>query len=151
MKKIKLLAIAVFVVILFTGCGSKTETLTCTNTQEASGVSMDQKIVMTFKNNKVSNLEMTVDSEAANDTIKDNWDIFATALDKQYPSKDKDGIKVSTTNNKDKHVYQISIKIDLTKADKKSLAEYDLEDIAGNKSSLDDVKKAAKDSGFTCK
>ncbi len=151
MKKMKVLAIAVFTVVLFTGCGSKTETLTCTNTQEASGVSMEQKIVMTFTNKKVSDLEMTVDSKAVNNTIKDNWDVFANALDKQYPSKDKDGIKVTTKNDKDKHVYQISIKIDLNKADKKSLEEYDLEDIAGNKSKIEDVKKAAKDSGFTCK
>ena len=41
MKNLKILMAVLFCGILLTGCG-KTETLTCTNTQSASGVKMDQ-------------------------------------------------------------------------------------------------------------
>jgi len=150
MKNGKIL-VAIFAVgVLLTGCGKK-ETLTCTNTQTASGVKMNQEVVIDFNGKTVENIKMTVDSEATTDIIKKNWDVFASTLDKQYKEKDANGIKVTTTNNKDKYTYKIAIEIDLAKADKKSLAEYNLSSIANAKGKLSDVKKSAEDSGFTCK
>ena len=94
---------------------------------------------------------MTVDSKATTDVIKENWDVFASTLDKQYKKKDSDGIKVETTNNKDKYSYKIDIEIDLDKANKDSLAEYNLSSIANAKGSKKEVKESAENSGFTCK
>ena len=137
MKNVKILLAVVAVGVFLTGCGKK-ETLTCTNTQTASGVSMDQKVEVTFNGKDV-------------EYIKKNWSVFASTLDKQYPNEDKNGIKVTTKNNKDKYTYDISIEIDLNKADKKSLSKYNLGDIANAKGSLKEVKESAEKSGFTCK
>ncbi len=150
MKKAKAL-IAIFCGgLLITGCG-KAETLTCTNTQTASGVSMDQTVTIDFNGKKVNNIKMTVDSKATTDIIKKNWDVFASTLDKQYKSKDADGIKVTTKNDKDNYSYKIDIDIDLNKAKKDSLAEYNLGSIAGAKGTKKEVKESAEKSGFTCK
>jgi len=150
MKNLKILMAVLFCGILLTGCG-KEETLTCTNTQSASGVKMDQEVSITFNGKKVKNIKMTVDSKATTDVIKENWDVFASTLDKQYKKKDSDGIKVETTNNKDKYSYVIDIEIDLDKANKDSLAEYNLSSIANAKGSKKEVKESAEKSGFTCK
>ncbi len=150
MKNVKILLAVVAVGVFLTGCGKK-ETLTCTNTQTASGVSMDQKVEVTFNGKDVEYIKMNVDSKATTDVIKKNWSVFASTLDKQYPNEDKNGIKVTTKNNKDKYTYDISIEIDLNKADKKSLSKYNLGDIANAKGSLKEVKESAEKSGFTCK
>lgn len=150
MKNAKIL-IAIFAVgILVTGCGKK-ETLTCTTTQTTSGVKMNQEVVIDFNGKTVENIKMTVDSVATNDLIKKSWDVFASTLDKQYQKKDTKGIKVETKNDKDNYTYKIAIDIDLKKADKKSLAEYNLSSIANAKGKISDVKKSAENSGFTCK
>ena len=150
MKKWKVLMAVFCGGILLTGCG-KEETLTCTNTQSASGVKMDQEVSIKFNGNKVKNVKMSVNSEATTEVIKSNWDVFASTLDKQYKAKDADGIKVKTTNNKDKYTYKIDIEIDLDKANKDSLAEYKLESIVGAKGTKKETKEAAEKSGFTCK
>lgn len=150
MKKLSVLAVLAVIPILLTGCGSS-KTLTCTNTQEQSGVKMDQKVVMKFSGNKVNYIKMSVDSKATSDVIKNNWDVFASTLEKQYSNKDKDGVKVTTKNNKKDYSYEISIEFDLKKATNENLKEYDLDGIADEKSSMSDVKKSAEKSGFTCK
>lgn len=149
MKKIKLLLFSLIAIVLLTGCGTKT--LTCTMTEEDSGLSMEQQIIAEFKNNEVQKLKISVDSIATNDLIKENWDIFAEALSSEFEPTEKEGIKITTENNKEKYSYKVSMEFDLTKANKEDLSEYDVDDIANEKSRLEDVKKAAEESGYTCK
>lgn len=150
MKNLKVLVAFLAVGVLLTGCGKK-ETLTCTNTQTASGVSMDQEVKIAFNGRDVENIKMTVNSKATTDIIKKNWNVFASTLDKQYPNEDKNGIKVTTKNDDKNYTYDITIEIDLDKADKKSLSKYNLGDIANAKGSAKEVKESAEKSGFTCK
>lgn len=151
MKRIKLLTVAIFVTILFTtGCGAE-KTLTCTNTQEASGVKMNQEVVMKFKKDKINYVKMTVSSKATSDLIKNNWDLFATTMDKQYTNKNSDGVKLTTKNNKAKYSYDIILEVNLEKASKDSLSEYGLSSIVGDTSTMSEVKKDAEKDGFTCK
>lgn len=150
MRKLKLLALAVVATIVMTGCGGE-KTLTCTNSQEASGVNMEQEIVMKFKDDKVNYVKMTVDAKATDDTIKNNWSLFASTLEQQYSNKEDKGVKLTTKNDEKNYSYKISLEVDLEKADEESLSEYDLDGIADKNSSMSDVKKSAEEDGFTCK
>ena len=151
MKNFKFLALSVLTTVLLTGCGSE-KTLTCSKTEDSSaGISVEQKIAMTFKNDKISNVEMSVNSKATSDTIKTYWDTFASTLDAQYPSKDENGITVSTKNNEEDYEYTITMGFDLSKASDDDLAEYGLDGIADSNSKLKDVKESAEEDGYTCK
>lgn len=153
MKKLKYLVIMLFAIIFVTGCGSSNEkTLTCTNTQEESGLKMEQTIVMKFKDDKVNYVKMTLDNAATDDLIKENWDMFASVLDEQFNTDEETkGVKLTTNNNKDTYTYSVSIEVDVNEADEESLALYDMEDIADSDESYEDVKKSAEEDGYTCK
>ena len=71
-KKRNLIILGLASMTLLTGCG-KEETLVCTNNQTQNGLSVDQEISMTFKNNKINLIKMVVDSKATDDSIKENW------------------------------------------------------------------------------
>lgn len=142
--------IFLLIILFLTGC-NKEEVLTCTNTNEADDLIISQKIVINFNNNVVNNIKMSVDSKANNDTIKDNWDLFVSNMDEYYNNKKEDGLVLSTSNNKDAYTYTIKLDVDFNKASEKVLKEYNLNDIVGKKSKIEDVKKDAKKDGFTCK
>lgn len=153
MKKLKVLLLVVMVAIMTTGCG-KEKTLTCSNTQSESGVSMEQKVTLTFNNNKVNHMAISMDAKADSDLIKQGWSTFATTLETTYKDQNKEGVKVTTKNDDKNYVFNITFDIDLKTASKESLNAYgvgSLYGIADQKSNIDDVKKAAEASGFSCK
>ena len=149
-RGVKLFAILAGSLLLMTGCGGE-KTLTCTNSEENSGMKMDQEVTMTFKDDKVTYVKMSIATDATDDTIIDNWDMFVSMLDSQFEETEKDGVSLKTNNNKDKHTYNVSLEIDLTKASDDALAEYGLDDIADEKATYEDTKKEAEADGFTCK
>lgn len=149
-RGVKLFAILAGSLLLMTGCGGE-KTLTCTNSEESSGIKMNQEVTMTFKDDKVTYVKMSIDNEATDDTIIDNWDMFVSMLDSQFEETEKDGVSLKTNNNKDKHTYNVSLEIDLTKASDDALAEYGLDGIADEKATYEDTKKEAEADGFTCK
>ena len=149
-RGVKLFAILAGSLLLMTGCGGE-KTLTCTNSEENSGMKMDQEVTMTFKDDKVTYVKMSIDNEATDDTIIDNWDMFVSMLDSQFEETEKDGVSLKTNNNKDKHTYNVSLEIDLTKASDDALAEYGLDDIDDEKDTYEDTNKEAEADGFTCK
>lgn len=149
-RGVKLFGILAVSILFITGCGGE-KTLTCTNSEEDSGIKMNQKVTMTFKDDKVSYVKMSIDNEATDDTIIDNWDMFASMLDSQFEETDKDGVKLSTDNNADKHIYNVSLEIDVEKASDDALSEYGLDGIADANATYEDTKKDAEADGFTCK
>ena len=149
-RGVKLFAILAVSVLFMTGCGGE-KTLTCTNSEEDSGIKMNQEVTMTFKDDKVTYVKMSIDNEATDDTIIDNWDMFASMLDSQFEETDKDGVKLSTDNNADKHIYNVSLEIDVEKASDDALSEYGLDGIADANATYEDTKKDAEADGFTCK
>ena len=150
MRGVKLFGILAVSILFITGCGGE-KTLTCTNSEEDSGLKMSQEVTMTFKDDKISYVKMSIDNEATDDTIIDNWDMFVSMLDTQFEETDKDGVKLSTDNNVDKHTYNVSLEIDVEKASDDALSEYGLDGIADEKATYEDTKKDAEASGFTCK
>ena len=149
-RRVKLFAILAVSVLFMTGCGGE-KTLTCTNSEESSGIKMNQEVTMTFKDDKVTYVKMSIDNEATDDTIIDNWDMFASMLDSQFEETDKDGVSLKTNNNKDKHIYNVSLEINVEKASDDALSEYGLDGIADEKATYEDTKKEAEADGFTCK
>lgn len=149
-RGVKLFGILAVSILFITGCGGE-KTLTCTNSEEDSGIKMNQEITMTFKDDKVSYVKMSIDNEATDDTIIDNWDMFVSMLDTQFEETDKDGVKLSTDNNVDKHIYNVSLEIDVEKASDDALSEYGLDGIADANATYEDTKKDAEADGFTCK
>ena len=149
-RGVKLFGILVVSMLFITGCGGE-KTLTCTNSEEDSGIKMNQEITMTFKDDKVTYVKMSIDNEATDDTIIDNWDMFASMLDSQFEETDKDGVSLKTNNNKDKHIYNVSLEIDVEKASDDALSEYGLDGIADANATYEDTKKDAEADGFTCK
>ena len=149
-RGVKLFAILAVSVLFMTGCGGE-KTLTCTNSEESSGIKMNQEVTMTFKDDKVTYVKMSIDNEATDDTIIDNWDMFASMLDSQFEETDKDGVSLKTNNNKDKHIYNVSLEIDVEKASDDALSEYGLDGIADANATYEDTKKDAEADGFTCK
>ena len=150
MRGVKLFGILVVSVLFITGCGGE-KTLTCTNSEEDSGIKMNQEITMTFKDDKVTYVKMSIDNEATDDTIIDNWDMFASMLDSQFEETDKDGVSLKTNNNKDKHTYNVSLEIDVEKASDDALSEYGLDTFTEEGITYEETKQEAEDAGYTCK
>jgi len=90
-KKRNLIVLGLASLTFLTGCGSE-KTLVCTTNQSGNGISVDQEITVNFKSKKVDSIKMVVDSKATDDTIKQNWSIFQTEMDKQYKNKESDGV-----------------------------------------------------------
>lgn len=150
MKKLKLLMLVVMVAIMTTGCG-KEEKLDCSITQSQAGVKMEQNIKMQFKDKKVNKITMILDAKADNDIIKQGWSEFSKTLENTYKDPNQEGIKITTNNNEKDYVFNITIDIDLEKASEENLKAYNLDGIADKKSNIEDVKKNAENSGYSCK
>ena len=148
-KKFKLLLLAIVGVFVLTGCGGKT--LTCTMSESESGMEMKGKIVAKFKDDKVTNLKMTMDAKATNDEVKKSWSMMSSLLKSQYSDKKADGVKVTSKVDDKKYTFSFSVEIDTKKASKDALKEYGIDSLDAEKSGYDDAKKSLEKSGFKCK
>ena len=146
----KLFGCLLVATVLLTGCSSE-ETLTCSMEDESSGVSMEQIVDRTFKDDKINKVKMTVNTKATNDTMKENCDLIASSMDEQFDEKTSDGVSLSKNNDADNYTYKVELSVDLDKATEDSLSEYGLDGITSDNSTLEETKKEAEDSGFTCK
>lgn len=151
MRGVKLFGILAVSVLFITGCGNSERTLTCTNSEEDSGIKMSQEVTMTFKDDTITYVKMSIDNEATDDTIIDNWDTFASILESQFAESNEDGVKLSTNNDTNKHIFNVSLEIDLEKASDDALEEYGLDGITDASATYEDTKKDAEADGFTCK
>lgn len=150
-KGVKLLVVAALLVLFVTGCSfGKTETLTCTNTQNVSGIKIDSNAKISFKGNVVSDLVLTMDISATSDLMKQSWSIVEETYNKQYAAVEKDGVKVTTKSDASNYKYTITIQADPTKAKKEDLDKYGMGSLAGAKDTIDNTKKDLEAAGFVC-
>lgn len=149
-RAIKLFGCLTVAAFLLTGCSSE-ETLSCSMTDESNGISMEQVVDMTFKDDKISHVKMSVNSKATSSLIEENWDMFASMMDEQFQEKNSDGISISTDNDANNHTYKVNLEVNLEEATEDALTEYGLDGITDDNSTLEETKKEAEDSGFTCK
>ena len=148
MKNVKYLLLVVGIFFL-TGCGGGGNTLTCTQSSDEAGMKTDMEVSMKFDGDKVNSLKMVMAFTATDQSIKDGWDSAVGILDSTFKTQyEKTGITVDSDNDKSKAKYTLTIEVDPNKASKEDLAEVGFEDFEGSRES---VKKAAEESGFTCK
>ena len=152
MKKLKLLSLVLIFVLCFllTGCGNE-KVLSCSKTEEDSGISMEQTIDVTFQDDKITNVKMTINTEASDDDIKDNWSYFVSVLDGQFQETNTNGIKLTKNNNEDDYTYTVVLDADLKAASEEDLANYDLDSLVDSDETYDSLKEQAEEDGFTCK
>ena len=152
MKKLSMLCLGLVSIMLVTGCGSNSssKTLVCTNTQKQDGVDIGTTISMTFKSEKINRVKMDVSTKLTGDDAKELWENFTKSMDGQYDEVDKDGVSMKVKKDDKKYEYTVTLDVNLDKASKDALATYNLDDLVGDDSKLEDVKKAAEKDDFTC-
>lgn len=112
---------------------------------------MEQVFDVTFKEENVSNVKMMINTKVTDEVSDSDWDSLVDMLDEQYSTVNKEGFQITKENNKKERSYNITIDVDVNKAKKEDLAEYELESLAGAQGTYNEVKKQMKKSGLTCK
>ncbi len=129
MKKGKLLAASLLVLLTMTGCGGKK--LTCTSETNSLGMEMKSTVDVNFKGDKVNAMKIVVDVTLP-DSMKEQKKTIMESFEKENTVKDA---KVKETKN--------GFKVEGS-ADAKTLG-------TDNEAKYDDVKKALEASGYKCK
>lgn len=146
MKRSLGLLLAVVMIGVSVGCGSKEKVLNCSKKEEESGISMKQNIKATFNGNDVKNVTVTVDAELG-DEYKDYKSIFISSLESSFEDyKDLKGVSVDTSDKDD--TITVTLKADLTKMDKDAKEKLDIVD---TKASYKESKADLEKDGYTCK
>lgn len=154
MKKLSMVFLGVVAITLVaTGCGNaETEkTLVCSNTQNEDGLTIEQVISMTFKNDKMNHMKMDVNTKVTDEDVKSNWEMFTQAMDGENQESEKDGISLKVTKDDQNYEYKVTVDVDVEKASKEDLKEQGLEDLADDNSTLEENKTSAEADGFTCR
>lgn len=150
MRGVKLFGILAISVLFITGCGNQ-KTLTCSMSEEDDGLSMNQELNVVYEEDKIANVRMSMDAKITDDQYQEYWDMFVSMMESQYEEKNADGIKVSTKSNDDNYTFNITLDVDLEKASADDLATYDLEDLADETATYEELKEQLEESGYTCK
>ena len=150
MRGVKLFGILAISVLFITGCGNQ-KTLTCSMSEEDDGLSMNQELNVVYEEDKIANVRMSMDAKITDDQYQEYWDMFVSMMESQYEEKNADGIKVSTKSNDDNYTFNITLDVDLEKASADDLATYDLEDLADETATYEELKDQLEESGYTCK
>ena len=147
MKNFFKLGTLALVLVLVAGCGgAKGKTLTCTKSEDETGMKTSQTLKVVFKDDKASkinmDMKMDIDEQYASyiSTIK-------SMIDSQFESyKSKDGIKFDSKTSK--NTVSVSLEVNLAKFSKDDLAALDLD---GSEGTYEEAKKAFEEEGYTCK
>lgn len=152
MKKFGMLFLGLVAVVLVTGCGTKetNQKLVCTSTQSEEGMSVEQVISMTFKNDRINHMKMDVNTKITDDTIKENWAAFTESMDEQNVETDKDGVSLKVTKDDQNYEYKVTLDIDIQNASNEALEAQGFADLKDDNSTLEDNKKLAEKDGFVC-
>ena len=156
MKGIKLIAFLGLAIIFLTGCGnggsdSNANTLTCTNTTENDSIERKEDIVMTFDNDKITKIKLSVDSKVKDEVAKENWDLFVAMMESQFVETKEDGFTLTTDNDKDNYIFKVTLDVDPTIAKEDVFSTYGLASLGDFNSTYDEIIAAGEEAGFTCK
>ena len=153
MKKISMLFLSLLVIVLVTGCGDvedKEQKLVCTTTENEEGMSIEQVISMTYKNEKLNHMAMEINTTITDSTIQDNWEDFKKSMDENNQEFNKDGVSLDVVVDNEHYKYNTIWNIDVTNASEEVLKEYGFEDIKNDNSTIEENKKLAEKDGATC-
>ncbi len=153
MKKILSILLMGILVISLTGCGltgKKEQTLVCTTTESEEGLTFEQVISMTYKNDKLKHIKIDVKTKVTDSKVKENWEEFAKTLDKENQEFNKDGASLTVKKDAKNYEYITTLNIDVDKATDEMLKEQGFEGLKEDNSTLEDSKKEAEKDGAVC-
>lgn len=144
MKKIVMPIMLVVLALVLSGCGKK-ETLTCTMTQDESGMVMNSKMEAIFEGNEVTKMDLNITAEV-DESLSAYVPTMKEAIETQYAKYKKDGVTVNVSNKDNTINADLSFNLKkMSEEDKKAL---DLIDTKGTKAA---TKKELEKQGYTCK
>lgn len=147
MKRSVLLGSALVSMLLLSGCGNSTKTLSCSLEQSENGFSAKQTIEAKFVGNEVKNvgLDMTM---TLDDELKDNKDLLISSLEEEFEEyQNKEGLDFNINSTSDTEI-KLTLNADLEKMSDEDKEELDLVDTTGD---YEATKKELEDEGYTCK
>lgn len=153
MKKISMLFFSILIIVLVTGCGAtekKEQKLVCTTTEDEEGMSIDQVISMTYKNDKLKHMTMEVNTTITDDTVKENWEDYKKNMDEDNKEFDKDGVSLKVKVDDKNYEYDTILDIDVENASEKVLKEQGFEGLKDDTSTLKESKESAEKDGAIC-
>ncbi len=155
MKKISMILLSFLVVVLLTGCSEnkmeeKEQELVCTTTENEDGMNIEQVVSMTYKNDKLNHMTLSVKTAITDSTIKENWDMFKETMAKDNEEFNKDGVSLTVSVNDQNYEYNTTLDIDIPNASDEILKEQGFEGLKEDESTLEESKEAAEKDGATC-
>lgn len=152
MKRFGMVALGLVAIVLLAGCGTKetNQKLVCTSTQNEEGMSIEQVISMTFKNDKINHMTTEVNTKITDEDVKANWAMFTEAMDNENKETQEEGVSLKVSKDDQNYEYKVTLDMDLEKAKKADLEPYGFADLKGDNSTLEDNKKSAEKDGFIC-
>ena len=153
MKKVCMLFLSLFVMVLFTGCGEvleKEQKLVCTSTENDDGMSSEQIISMTYKNDKLNHMTMEVNTKITDATAKEYWGHFKESMAEDNEEFNKDGVSLTVSYDDDNYEYKTVLDIDVLNASEEALQEQGFEDLKEDNSTIEENKKLAEENGSVC-
>ena len=149
MKGLKTIIILLVGLVCLTGCGEKK--LVCTKTEQDSGVNIEQKITVNFKEDKAKYVDLSVAASANDDSAKEGWTLITAILESQVNEESPAGVKVTMDKDDQNYRFKFNMEFDLSKIDNTVFLEYGLDDFGLDDSNYDGIKTSIEDDGFTCK
>lgn len=128
-------------ILTLTGCGKGGDQVVCTMKADESGMSITQKMTLSFKNDNVNSVDMEIDVKLA-DEYKSLKDLLVSSMKSQFESWDSEyGIKLNFKDTSD------GLKISGS-FNSESFAKLNA---SGEKTSKSDAVKSLEEQGYTCK
>lgn len=159
MKKVSIFVLLVVGIVL-TGCGktitsdgmeiekrdfgeitevkqkkSSTETITCSTVQKEDNVTMNQKISLNFKSNKLTSASIVIDAKL-DSKLLDYIDEFIDSLEEEFDGFEYDDVKIKKTSMGAKVTY--------------SMDEDDFEDEYGSATTKSAIISEMEAAGYDC-
>lgn len=153
MKKISMLFLCFLMVFFIAGCGKtedKEQTLVCTATESEDGMSIEQVISMTYKNDKLSHMKMEVNTKITDSDIQNNWDSFKKSMDSNNEEMDEDGVSLKVVIDDEKFEYNTILDIDVLNASEEALSKQGFSDLKNDNSTIEENKEESEKDGYTC-
>ena len=158
MKKILSILLMGILVVGLTGCGAteekakevKEQTLVCTTTESDEDMDIEQVISMTYKNDKLKQMKMEVNTKINNRDIRENWATFKKSMDENNEEFEKEGIISKVVINDQNYEYNTILDIDFEKASEEDLKEQGFDGLKDEDGTLEGSKESAEKDGATC-
>ena len=153
MKKISMILLSLLAIILVAGCNNNEDVerkLICTTIENEDGMSVEQVISMTYKNDKLNHMTMEVNTTITDSTVQENWELFKSTMDKNNEEFNKDGVSLKVEKNDQNYEYNTILDIDVLNASEEILKEQGFEGLKDDNSSLESNKELAEKDGATC-